>query len=138
MAVPANAAEIYGSKSMSMKGSKSVTGFSGVQESKLGGILGEKFNGTSYTRWCGASPFYADNITHKNVITLVNIGGIGFNSGGGSVSITGSTITDSFSVNNTWRVNTTYDYDVSAYIFSVKFQTSARVQFGSDFYTWST
>lgn len=138
MAAPANAANLSASSSMSMKGSSSKTGFSCTSTWKLGGFTGIKFNGTSYTYWYGYSPYNADSITHKNVIILTNLGGIGISNSGGSCSISGSTITDSFSVKNTWKVNTTYRYDVSAYIFSFKFKTSARVQFGSSFYTWCT
>lgn len=138
MAVSANATALSGSKTMTMNGSSSETGFSCTHTWKLAGITGCKYNGTSDTYWWGSSPFNASNITHKNVITLVNIGSIGISNSGGSCSISGNTITDSFSVNDTWQVNTTYNYDVSAYILTCKFQTSARVQFGSSFYTWST
>lgn len=133
--IPASAAT--GSASKSMKSSSSTTKFSNSLSWINGGISGCKYVGTSGTYWYGSTPYNADNITHKDVITVSKIGSVSVSNSGGSVSISGGTITNKYSVNNTWQVNVNYDYKVSGYLLTARFNTAAQVQFGSTFYSWS-
>lgn len=69
----------------------------------------------------------------SNTLSWVNGGFSGCN-----VTINGGTITNQYSVNNTWNVYVNYEYRVSGILLSARFNTTARVQFGSTFYVWST
>ena len=96
-----------------------------------------EFYGTSCTKWMGTNPFNADSIRHQNIASCTCLGGLSLSTSGGGGSISGSTMTDSMTVKNTWQINSTFDYTVQAtlFIFSTSFGTSGRVQIGSNFYS---
>lgn len=126
------------SKTKNMMGSHSITGYQNNAGFYNGGLSGGWIEGTSYTKWMGSSPFNADNITHRDIITTNVIGSLSLSGGGGSVSISWPEITSSYSVANTWHVDVNYDYTVNGVLLSMHFNTGATVQFGSSFYTWTT
>ncbi len=98
-----------------------------------------RWTGNSTTCWLGSNPFNADSILHRNIINVTAIGGLSLSSSGGGGSISGSQMTDEMSVSNNWRVNSTYDYTLTAsvFIFGTNFSSFGRVQIGSHFYSIS-
>lgn len=99
-------------------------------------------NGTSNTAWLGSTPYNADNITHKDILSCTGIGSmsIGASPSGPntSASISGSSATYSYSLSNTWRIDVNFTYKhtglLAAWNYSMR--TVATVQFGSTFYSW--
>lgn len=98
-----------------------------------------RHEGASSTKWLGSTPYNADSIVHKNIVSVTSLGGLSFSSSGGGASISGSQMTDEMSVKNNWKINSTFDYNLKAAvcIFSSNFSTSGRVQIGSNFYSLS-
>jgi hypothetical protein len=100
-------------------------------------------DGTSRTAWLGLSPLNADSIVHRDILSCTGIGsmGIGLSPGGPnlSTSISGHTATFSYTVEDTWYINTNYGYIITGMLaaWNHSVRTSATVQFGSTFYTWS-
>lgn len=127
-----------GYKSIAGGGSSSYTSFS--EYTSFPNLINQaRFKGTSRTKWMGSTPYNADSIQHKNIASCTCLGGLSLSTSGGGGSVSGSTMTDSMTVNNTWQINSTFDYTVQAtlFIFSTSFGTSGRVQIGSNFYSIS-
>lgn len=119
-------------------GSYSYTSFS-VTITFPNGINKVRHVGSSTTKWLGSSPFNADSIVHKNIVSVSSLGGLSVSSSGGGGSISGSQMTDEMSVKNKWQINSSFDYNLKAsiFIFSSNFSSSGRVQMGSNFYSMS-
>jgi len=98
-----------------------------------------RWDGSSTTKWMGSSPFYADSILHKNIVSVSALGGLSASSSGGGVSMSGSQMIDDMSVSNGWYVNSYFDYSIraSVFIFSTNFSSFGRVQIGGNFYSMS-
>lgn len=127
-----------GYKQINHNGSYSYTSFD-VNITFPNSINNTRHIGTSTTKWMGSTPYNADQIVHKNIISVSALGGLSISSSGGGASVNGSQVIDEMSDTNTWQINSTFDYTVSAavYIFSSDFGTSGRVKIGSNYYSFS-
>ena len=98
-----------------------------------------RWSGNSYTKWYGATPYNADSIQHTNNISVSGIGSLSFNTSSAGASISGSTMSDTMSVSNSWKIESNFDYSLKKGIFitGTNFSTSGRVQIGSSFYSMS-
>lgn len=140
LAVSASATVVGGtynkSTTLAHSGSSSVTQFN-VTITFPNGTNQVKHVGTSSTYWMGSSPYNADSIVHKNIVSVSALGGLSFSSSGGGGSISGSQMIDEMSLKNTWKINSTFNYNLkaTAFIFSSNFGTTGRVQIGSNFYS---
>lgn len=101
-------------------------------------------DGTAKTIWSGANPYNADSIVHSNILSCTGVGSMSI--GGSktgpnmSASVSGHTATWTYTVQNTWKVDTTYNYYTKGLIagWGQKMNTEATIQFGSSFYTFGT
>lgn len=95
--------------------------------------------GSSTTEWTGTSPYYADSIVHRNIVSVTALGGLSISASGGGGSISGNQMIDEMSVKNKWYIDSKFDYTIKAAIaiLSTNFGTSGRVQIGSNFYSIS-
>ncbi len=90
------------------------------------------------------SPFYADSIVHRDILSCTGIGtmGIGISPSGpnASASISGHTATYSYSLNDAWYLDVNYGYKHTGLLacWNLSMRTNATVQIGSTFYTWGT
>lgn len=140
-AVPASAASGYARKDM--KGSYSYTDYncSFWFQSNFWDVWWGA-NGTSTTKWMGSTPFNADSITHRDILSCTGIGSmsIGASPSGpnASAAISGTSATYTYSVSNDWRIAINYNYKHTGLLGAWNFgmRTSATVQFGSSFYSW--
>lgn len=125
-------------KILKHSGASSLTGFS-VKIIFPNGFNNTRVWGTSKTKWRGDSPYNADSIQHTNIVSVTGLGGLSVSGTGGGGSTSGNQYIDSMTVNNTWQINSTFDYTVKMgiYILSSNFGTSGRVQLGSNFYSLS-
>lgn len=101
-------------------------------------------NGNSKTVWYGANPYNADSIIHQNILSCSGIGsmsvGISPSGPNASVSISGHSATYSYSVSNNWRLEVNYNYKHTGLLAAWNYSTraAATIQFGTQFYSWST
>ncbi len=101
-------------------------------------------DGTSQTLWCGSTPFYADSITHNNILSCTGIGSmsVGGNKSGAnfSASVSGHSATWSYSLKNVYHITVDYKYYTKGLLgaWNMKMRTEATIQFGSNFYTFGT
>lgn len=101
-------------------------------------------DGESKTSWFGKTPYYADSISHKDILSCTGTGSmsIGASPSGpnASGSISGTTATYSYSVSDDWKVFIDFNYKHTGLLaaWNYKMRTQATVQFGSSFYTWGT
>ena len=124
------------------------TGWSGLLSSTQYVFQNDQltFTGNSYSKWLGASPYNADNVTHYDVLEVNGIGsvsfsgGVGANASGPTVNfgISGSTGSNSrtyaYTVSNNWKVNVNYSYYAEiAQMSWMDLFTAACFQFGSNF-----
>lgn len=98
-----------------------------------------RWKGSSSTVWFGSSPYNADSIQHTNTVSVSGIGSLSFTTSSAGASISGSTMTDTMSVTNSWRIVSNFDYNLKRGVFITgsNFSVSGRVQIGSSFYSMS-
>jgi hypothetical protein len=134
--IPVTVNASSGTATKSMKGSYSVTQYSNSFYWRNGGLYGCNYTGSSGTYWFGNNPYFADSIVHTDIIETSSIGGVSIGNSGGEVSVSSGTISNKYTVKNAWQVNVNYDYKVNGVLLYADFYTSARVQFGTSFYSW--
>ena len=104
-----------GYKSRNMNGKRSYTQFNCSLYSRSNFWDVEVHaDGTSQTLWCGSRPFYADSITHNNILSCSGIGSmsIGGNRSGAnfSTSVSGHTATWTYTARNVYHITVNYNY----------------------------
>lgn len=125
------------------------TGWSGKLSATFGWLFANdvcEFTGTSYSRWLGATPFYADKITHYDILEIKGIGSVSFSGGigasksgvSGDFDISGTT-TDkncvyAYEVTDAWKVDVNYSYYAEIYDGNwMDLYTAATFKFGTSF-----
>jgi len=143
LTVPVNAASGYAKKNMKSSYSTTEYSCSFWGQSNFWDVWwGAK--GTSGTSWLGSSPYNADSITHKDILSCSGLGSmsIGISPSGpnASSSMSGHSATYTYSIKNNWKINVNYNYKhtglLAAWNYSMR--TASTVQFGSSFYSWGT
>jgi len=103
VAFPANATMIGGNFSgynrINHKGSYSETSFS-VSIIFPNLVNNTRHVGTSTTRWMGSTPFNADSIVHKNIVSVSALGGLSVSGTGGGASVSSNQMVDEMSIIN--------------------------------------
>lgn len=141
MAITASASSGYARNSM--KGSYAYTKYNctfWTQSNFWDVSWGAK--GTSRTAWVGLSPYNADSITHKDILSCSGIGsmGIGASPSGpnASASLSGHSATYTYVVSNDWFINIDFNYKHTGLlaVWNCSMRTAATVQFGSNFYSF--
>ncbi len=97
-------------------------------------------DGTSKTFWYGSNPFYLTSITHQDIISCTGLGSlsIGITPSGpnASSSISGHSVTYSYTDYNTYQINVELHYKHTGMqaAWNYDMYTHATLQDGSNFY----
>lgn len=144
-----HAASLSGYASKNMNNSYSYTQYSSSAWGKSNfWDVENHWEGTGRTAWKGSSPYNADSITHKDVLSVTGIGSMSFGggisasgpSGSMSFSVSGHSATQSYTLQNVWSVNSNYHYTMHGLLASwnQRQRAEATVQLGNTFYSWGT